>query len=116
MPPRSTSLLIELRAGLPGRTEQQAVELLDAKKAHVSPEDMPLGLGSMGCLILLAVIAGFLMTGTGAMALAHPSNNVGSPVLLIPGIILFGGGIWAKSSLNRRIVPHLARMPRRDEQ
>ncbi|MFI7241715.1 Hsp70 family protein [Streptomyces qinglanensis] len=109
--PRKT----ELRAGLPGFTEQQALRLLQSNDACVRPQDMPVGLSSLSCLIPLAFIAGYLMAGTGVMALAYPSRNVASPILLLPGLLLLAGAYWAKSALSRKTVAHLARAPRREE-
>ncbi|MEU6314816.1 Hsp70 family protein [Streptomyces sp. NPDC047014] len=106
---------VELRAGLPGFTEEQALRLLESGEASIRPQDVPLGLSSLGCLVPLALVAGYLMTGTGVMALFYPSRNVASPILLIPGLLLLAGAYWAKSTLSRRIVAHLARAPRREE-
>ncbi|MFG3227355.1 Hsp70 family protein [Kitasatospora sp. NPDC048194] len=106
---------IELRAGLPGWTEEQAVDLLRSGKARIHPDDVTAATTAEGCLLGIGRAAGFLMTGTGVMAWAHPQNNVGSPFLLLPGLVLFFSDVWCKPTLIRRAVARLARAPRRPE-
>ncbi|MFF3781380.1 hypothetical protein [Streptomyces sp. NPDC001933] len=95
-----------------GLGEAEVLRLINSGKARIRPRDVPVPMRVEGYLIGLCGAAGFLMTGTGIRAWAQPESNVASPVLLLPGLVLFLGAFWWTSNWRRRAVAHFARAGR----
>lgn len=104
-----------LGAGLGSRGEAEALRLIESGRARIRPKDVPVPMRVEGYLIGLCGAAGFLMTGTGIRAWAQPENNVASPILVFPGLVLFFGAFWWMSNWRRRAVAHLARAGRAEQ-
>ncbi|MER5495897.1 MULTISPECIES: hypothetical protein [unclassified Streptomyces] len=100
------------RTGSGGRDEVEALRPVDSGRARIRPKDVPVPMRVEGYLIGLCVAAGFLLTGTGIRAWARPESNVASPVLLLPGLVLFFGAFWWTSNWRRRAAARLARAGR----